>query len=287
MAKSNHLSWLLLLTFICIHFDIDSYSIKESLYPEIILPAGQARIQNNLGQGLGGYSLNKIFKEDHSDIIARVKQVYDSQIGVRESGLNRGPEVEKYLHYVNLTKGNPWCAAFVCWVFGKAGVANPQTGWSPSLFTASRVIWSRESGTKNQEPRRPPSVLETDSAYPTRQITGNNWLRAESGKIKAESPVSEQRAWSKEQGHVPYTYPTRQTTGNRQQITPTTGDVFGIYFPEKKRIAHVGFIDSWDGTWLITVEGNTNTSGHPEGDGVYRKRRPVRSIYRVARYINY
>jgi len=251
MAKSNHLSWLLLLTFICIHFDIDSYSIKESLYPEIILPAGQARIQNNLGQGLGGYSLNKIFKEDHSDIITRVKQVYDSQIGVKESGWNSGSDVEQYLRYVNLPKGNPWCVAFVCWVYGKAGVANPQTGWSPSLFTASRVIWSRESGTKNQEPRRPPSALETDHGYPTRMATG------------------------------------KMQTDCYRVITPATADVFGIYFPEKKRIAHVGFIDSWDGTWLITVEGNTNTSGHPEGDGVYRKRRPVRSIYQVARYINY
>ncbi len=258
MAKSNHLSWLLLLTFICIHFDIDRYSIKESPYPEINLPAGQARSQNNIGVGLGEYSLNKIFKEDHSDIIAKVKQIYDSQIGVKESGWNSGPDVEQYLRYVNLPKGNPWCAAFVCWVFGKAGVANPRTGWTPSLFPVDRTIW----------------------------------LRAESGKLKVESTVEEQRAWSKEQGHVPYTYPTRQTTGNRQPdsyrvITPSTGDVFGIYFPEKKRIAHVGFIDSWDGSWLITVEGNTNISGNPEGDGVYRKRRPVRSIYRVARYINY
>jgi hypothetical protein len=299
MAKSNHLSWLLLLTFICIHFDIDSYSIKESPYPEINLPAGQARSQNNLGSGPGGYSLNKIFREDHSDIITKVKQVYDSQIGVKEFGWNSGPDVEQYLSYVNLPKGNPWCAAFVCWVFGKAGVANPRTGWTPSLFPASNVIWNRESRTRSQEPGRPPSVLESDRGYPTRQTTGNNWLRAERGKLKVESTVEEQRAWSREPGtrsqepgrppsalETNRDYPPRQTTGNRQQITPSTGDVFGIYFPEKKRIAHVGFIDSWDGSWLITVEGNTNISGNPEGDGVYRKRRPVRSIYRVARYIN-
>lgn len=292
MAKSNHLSWLLLFTSICIHFDIDGHSIKESPYPEIKPPAGQARSQNNLRPGLRGYSLNKIFREDHSDIIARVKQVYDSQIGVKESGWNSGSDVEQYLRYVNLPKGNPWCAAFVCWVFGKAGIANPRTGWTPSLFPASNVIWNRESRTKSQEPGRPPNVLESVRGYPTRQTTGNNWLRAESGKLKVESTVEEQRAWSKEQGQVPYAYPPRQTTGNRQPdsyrvITPSTGDVFGIYFPEKKRIAHVGFIDSWDGTWLITVEGNTNISGNPEGDGVYRKRRPIRSIYRVARYINY
>ena len=67
--------------------------------------------------------------------------------------------------------------------------------------------------------------------------------------------------------------------------SPQTGDVFGLFFPEKDRIAHVGFVDQWDGTWLITVEGNTNVSGSREGDGVYRKRRLVKSIYRVARYV--
>jgi mannitol-specific phosphotransferase system IIBC component len=36
-------------------------------------------------------------------------------------------------------------------------------------------------------------------------------------------------------------------SGNSQLGTPTTGDVFGIYFPEKKRIAHVGFIDKGTG----------------------------------------
>ncbi|HQS52214.1 MAG TPA: hypothetical protein PLN99_09980, partial [Daejeonella sp.] len=244
-----------------------------------------ARSQDNLEPGPRGYSLNKIFRKDYSDIIARVKQVYDSQIGIKESGWNSGPDVEQYLRYVNLPKGNPWCAAFVCWVFGKAGVANPRTGWTPSLFPASNVIWNRESRTRSQEPGRPPNVLEIDHCYPTRQTTGNS--QADSYRLLTPStsgnPVIASAARQS---------PSKLATGNRQPdshrvITPSTGDVFGIYFPEKKRIAHVGFIDSWDGTWLITVEGNTNISGNPEGDGVYRKRRPVRSIYRVARYINY
>lgn len=65
---------------------------------------------------------------------------------------------------------------------------------------------------------------------------------------------------------------------------PRKGDVFGIYFPDKKRIAHVGFVDSWDDKYVITVEGNTNEAGSREGDGVYRKRRLVGSIYQVARW---
>ena len=48
----------------------------------------------------------------------------------------------------------------------------------------------------------------------------------------------------------------------------------------------MGFIDEWKDPWLITVEGNTNVLGSREGDGVYRKRRLVRSVYKVARYVN-
>ena len=34
---------------------------------------------------------------------------------VRESGSNRGTDVEKYQKSVALSPGSPWCAAFVGW----------------------------------------------------------------------------------------------------------------------------------------------------------------------------
>lgn len=65
------------------------------------------------------------------------------------------------------------------------------------------------------------------------------------------------------------------------------GDVFGIYFSSKKRIAHVGFVDEWTGgDYMITVEGNTNDAGSREGDGVYRKRRLKRQVYQVSNWID-
>lgn len=169
----------------------------------------------------------------------KVKRIFDSQIGIKESGQNSGPQVEQYLSYVNLPKGNPWCAAFVCWVYGQAGIANPRTGWSPALFPASKLIWSRKSG-----------LSKTAQAEPSKPTTK-------------------------------YRHPDKD-----RETSPATGDVFGIYFPEKGRIAHVGFVDTRDESWLITVEGNTNLFGAREGDGVYRKRRLIRSIERVARYIH-
>lgn len=70
----------------------------------------------------------------------RVVAIASSQVGVREaSGRNDGKEVEAYLAYVGLKKGQPYCVAWVSWVFGQAGYARPRTGWSPALFPASRL----------------------------------------------------------------------------------------------------------------------------------------------------
>lgn len=161
----------------------------------------------------------------------KVKTIYDSQIGVREAtGHNDGPQVEAYLRYTGLGKGNAWCAAFVCWVLGQAGVDNPKTAWAASLFPHDKLVWPR-------------------------------------AKIRARG--NPQRATKKV-----------LTTGNPQRAT-----IFGLYFPSLKRIAHCGFIDEWNEKEVITVEGNTNDKGGREGDGVYRKRRPVKSLYAVADWI--
>jgi hypothetical protein len=61
--------------------------------------------------------------------------IAQSQIGVREAtGKNDGLNVAQYLAYTREQKGAPWCAAFVSWVFGRAGFGQPKTAWSPSLF---------------------------------------------------------------------------------------------------------------------------------------------------------
>ena len=95
-----------------------------------------------------------------------------------------------------------------------------------------------------------------------------------------------------------------------------SGDLFGIWYNNLGRIAHVGFIDVPNGTskyegesdesrvtsehtairnssfvirnsqtdMLVTVEGNTNDNGSREGIGVFRKYRPLKSIKYIARW---
>lgn len=136
-------------------------------------------------------------------------EVAARELGVRErTGQNDGLRVEAYLATVNLKKGQPWCAAFVSWVYKQAGYSRPRTAWSPALFPSSRLA---------------------RSALP--------------------------------------------------------GNLLAVYFPKLKRIAHVGIILKMDGEWCSSIEGNTNNQGSREGDGVYRKRRHVKTIYRIADWV--
>lgn len=70
----------------------------------------------------------------------RLVQTARLQVGVREAtGHNDGKMIETYLLYTGLPKGNPWCAAFLSWVFGANGYRLPRTAWSPDLFPGKRL----------------------------------------------------------------------------------------------------------------------------------------------------
>lgn len=74
---------------------------------------------------------------------------------------------------------------------------------------------------------------------------------------------------------------------NLKYTQPLRADVFGVWYNNLGRIAHIGFIDHWprDGDYFISVEGNTNNNGSREGTGVYKKRTQKRRAYKIARYI--
>lgn len=126
-----------------------------------------------------------------------------------------------------------------------------------------------------------------------RELTGNNdgevekYLKAV-GLPKGnpycaaflEWVLEQNRIYGAKSGYSPLWFPANKITTN-----PKHGDVFGIYFASKKRIAHVGFVDSIAGDWVITVEANTNDALSRDGDGVYKKRRLKKQIYKFANWI--
>jgi len=67
---------------------------------------------------------------------------------------------------------------------------------------------------------------------------------------------------------------------------PMFGDLIGIWFNSKGRLAHIGFYDGENKKFYFTVEGNTNIAGSREGDGVYRKRRIKRQVHSISSWSN-
>ena len=149
--------------------------------------------------------LLSIDRQQRKNLLSIARQ----QIGVREkSGHNDGEKVESYLASVGLKKGQPWCAAFISWVFKQGGYTKPCTAWSPALFNP---------------------IVKTHLVKPA--------------------------------------------------------NVFGIWFPKLKRVGHVGLVERQEGSWIISIEGNTNIAGSREGDGVYRRRRLAKNIYVYADWV--
>jgi len=64
------------------------------------------------------------------------------------------------------------------------------------------------------------------------------------------------------------------------------GDLLGIWFSDKGRIAHMGMIEEINGGRVTTLEGNTTDfSNSRDGDGFYRKYRLKNQIYAVSNHI--
>lgn len=75
----------------------------------------------------------------------------------------------------------------------------------------------------------------------------------------------------------------KRTENNYYKLIPT--DVFGIYFNRLGRIGHGGFLVEEEDDYYITVEANTNAKLSREGDGVWSKRRPKQTIFKISRHL--
>jgi hypothetical protein len=107
--------------------------------------------------------------------------------GVREVGKNAGPDVEKYLHCLGMSKGSPWCAAFVSWcVMSSRGLAKP-----PKWCSGSAVSLFQMSG-KNAV-----KVTPLDAGYQSKVKPGYIWSRAQD---HAAASAARKGVWC--QGHT-------------------------------------------------------------------------------------
>jgi hypothetical protein len=148
-------------------------------------------------------------------------------------------------------------------------------------------------------------VALAESQLHVREATGNNdgrevemFLRSvglKKGQPWCAAFVSwlhiENNVPNPESGYSPDWFRANVVYAARQpRITPfesRPAQVFGLYYESKKRIAHVGIITGETRLHYETIEGNTNTAGSNEGDGVYRKIRKKETIYMISDFVGY
>lgn len=150
-----------------------------------------------------------------------------------------------------------------------------QTKRDAVRHTYLKEIGVREQGGANRGARVETYLKSVNSK------AGNPWCVSFVSYCLTQNGVANPRsAWS------PAYFASKDVIWQKGKgLNPMAGDVFGIYFKNLGRIGHGGFIDEDVGKYFITVEGNTNQAGSREGDGVYRKRRPKMTIYKVSRFI--
>ena len=91
-------------------------------------------------------------------------QVAQSQLGVHETGVNTGAQVDKYLAEAKVGPGNPWCASFVTWSLAQSGHKMPGSGWA----AVSTWVQNAEKHQNNLQ------VVSADQARPG-DIVAYDW----------------------------------------------------------------------------------------------------------------
>ena len=90
---------------------------------------------------------------------------------VREVGKNAGPDVERYQKAVGLSKGAPWCAAFVSWcVMTSKGLTK-----APSWCSGSAVSLFQMAGRSKTAVR----ITPADADFQSKVKPGMIWSRAQ------------------------------------------------------------------------------------------------------------
>ena len=179
---------------------------------------------------------------------------------------------------INLSKMRT-CIILLLWLFICNGTPGQGNNVRDSVaFTYLSQIGVKEATGHNDGPEVETYLRSVD------QAPGAPWCAAFVSWTYTVNGVKNPRS-----GWSPAYFPASKVIYIRDgynKSIPQKADVFGIYFGNLGRIAHVGFIHEWGSRLVITVEGNTNDQGSREGTRVAIKRRPTRTIYKVSRYIN-
>ena len=114
---------------------------------------------------------------------------------------------------------------------------------------------------------------------------GHPWCAAFAKWIfdQNQIPTPGATAWS------PTWFPDSRTVwmkGDDPKGVIESGDTFGLYYSNLKRIGHIGIVERIDNGWIYTIEGNTGSDQGRDGDVVRRHRRSIKQVSVISNWID-
>lgn len=145
-------------------------------------------------------------------------------------------------------------------------------------MTAEKILEIARSQIGTKESPAGSNKVKYNTAYYEREVSGSNyaWCCAFVWWVFREARASELFYGGGKTAYCPSlkNFHKKQAVKGNYQL----GDVVFFNFSGKTNAAHVGICESWDGTYITTIDGNTGSGNEANGGAVMRRKRAKKYI---------
>ena len=144
------------------------------------------------------------------------------------------------------------------------------------MATAEKILEIARSQIGTRESPANSDNVKYNTAYYGREVSGKYpWCAVFVWWVFREAGAPELYYGGGETAYCP----TLMSFHKKQAVTDyRPGDIVFFNFSGKSSAGHVGICESWDGTYITTIDGNTGSASEDNGGAVLRRRRHKKFI---------
>lgn len=144
------------------------------------------------------------------------------------------------------------------------------------MATAEKILEIARSQIGTRESPANSDNVKYNTAYYGREVSGKYpWCAVFVWWVFREAGAPELYYGGGETAYCP----TLMSFHKKQKVTDyRPGDIVFFNFSGKSSAGHVGICESWDGTYITTIDGNTGSASEDNGGAVLRRRRHKKFI---------
>ena len=144
------------------------------------------------------------------------------------------------------------------------------------MATAEKILEIARSQIGTRESPANSDNVKYNTAYYGREVSGKYpWCAVFVWWVFREAGASDMYYGGGETAYCP----TLMSFHKKQKVTDyRPGDIVFFNFSGRSSAGHVGICESWDGTYITTIDGNTGSASEDNGGAVLRRRRHKKFI---------